>query len=271
MADTLIYYFSGTGNSLAVARDLAGPLDADLIPMADRTAVGSSVESMNAETAIGLVFPLYDFKAPGIVSETLDLLDLGNRYLFALATFGVSPGRGLPKLATEIASRGGRLSFGAAVAMPHNAVGSARLNPDNDDGFFDSWKRRQRDVARSLGQREESAPDSESLLKAFLRPRLLRQIPVILNLLGLLVFRGPQSLAFISGRACTGCGTCRRVCPGENISLPQGRPLWGDRCLSCFACLQWCPEHAVSFSGRTLYTRRYRHPGVTTADMILRD
>lgn len=56
-----IYYFSGTGNSLAVARDLAAKLNARLIPITtvmDRESIETDAER------IGIVFPLYDFKPP---------------------------------------------------------------------------------------------------------------------------------------------------------------------------------------------------------------
>jgi flavodoxin len=61
MSRIVIYYFSGTGNSLAVARDVAAGLHADLIPVA---SVMSRDRIETDAEVLGFVFPLYDFKPP---------------------------------------------------------------------------------------------------------------------------------------------------------------------------------------------------------------
>ena len=55
----------------------------------------------------------------------------------------------------------------------------------------------------------------------------------------------------------------------ENIE-PRGKtPVWGDRCLTCFACLHWCPERAISLGGLDLGITPYHHLDVTLADMVV--
>jgi flavodoxin len=67
-----IYYFSGTGNSLAVAKDMAENLDARLIPVASTL----NQESIHSEAdGIGFVFPIYDFKPPQVVEEFIRKLE----------------------------------------------------------------------------------------------------------------------------------------------------------------------------------------------------
>jgi len=86
-----IYYFSGTGNSLAVARDLAQGLGARLqavSALADRARVTSEADK------IGFVFPIYDFKPPPMVEELVCKLDgIESKYLFAVCTYGIVPSR----------------------------------------------------------------------------------------------------------------------------------------------------------------------------------
>lgn len=61
MDKTEIYYFSGSGNSLAVARDIADRLNAKLTPV---TSVMNR-ESVTSEAGvIGFAFPIYDFNRP---------------------------------------------------------------------------------------------------------------------------------------------------------------------------------------------------------------
>ena len=83
--------------------------------------------------------------------------------------------------------------------------------------------------------------------------------------------------SFSVSRNCTGCGTCVKVCPVENIELQAaasegsglsgGGPRWLHRCEFCLACLHWCPAGAISSSG-VKGTRQYHHPDVSVSDMM---
>jgi flavodoxin len=58
---TEIYYFSGSGNSLAVAKDIAGKIDGRLVSipaMMERECIKPDAE------ALGIVFPVYHGDMP---------------------------------------------------------------------------------------------------------------------------------------------------------------------------------------------------------------
>lgn len=55
----MILYFSATGNSLAVARQLAERLNEQLMPLMEAVQ-----QDLTGEKRIGLVFPTYDFNLP---------------------------------------------------------------------------------------------------------------------------------------------------------------------------------------------------------------
>ncbi|WP_022667815.1 4Fe-4S binding protein [Desulfospira joergensenii] len=48
--------------------------------------------------------------------------------------------------------------------------------------------------------------------------------------------------------SCTGCGKCERVCRAGCMD-PKNKQLDFQRCVSCFDCLEVCPEGSVSFQG----------------------
>ena len=80
-----IYYFSGTGNSLHVAKELKKRIpDAKLIPMI--SLLNKDIIKTNTEI-IGFVFPLYLLTVPAPVRKFLRKLELKSaEYIFTIIT-----------------------------------------------------------------------------------------------------------------------------------------------------------------------------------------
>jgi flavodoxin len=125
MTKTEIYYFSGTGNSLFVARSLADKLDAKLCPIVPLLKQ-DFIET--DEDVVGLVFPIYDFKAPPIIESFVTrLANLGSKYVFAVATFGFIPMKATKKLQKTVQSCNGKLSGAFTISMPNNGIITEKL------------------------------------------------------------------------------------------------------------------------------------------------
>ncbi|MBI4982768.1 MAG: flavodoxin family protein [Candidatus Omnitrophica bacterium] len=80
-----LFYFSGTGNSLKVARDLADALgDAEIIPIPNVMAKDNMI--IDSES-IGIIFPVYMFGMPLIVHEFIKKLKCNkDQYIFSVST-----------------------------------------------------------------------------------------------------------------------------------------------------------------------------------------
>jgi flavodoxin len=85
---TIIYYFTGTGNSLAAAKSICMHLgDCELLSIASLT--GTHGEITQKADRVGIVCPVYDFGLPLIVAEFVQRLDLSHTgYCFAVLTMG---------------------------------------------------------------------------------------------------------------------------------------------------------------------------------------
>jgi len=84
---TILYYFTGTGNSLAAAKKIAAALgDCELVPIASlKDRAGKIVP---AADRVGIVCPVYDAGLPVIVKEFAERLDIGAvPYVFGIITF----------------------------------------------------------------------------------------------------------------------------------------------------------------------------------------
>lgn len=96
MENTVLYYFSGTGNTLMLASGLAARLNGMLVPIS--STVGQSNVRPDAD-AVGIIFPVYYNDLPVVVRQFAERLEgLSGKYLFAVANYGGAGGVSLPTL-----------------------------------------------------------------------------------------------------------------------------------------------------------------------------
>jgi hypothetical protein len=259
---TVIYYFTGTGNSLAAARKIASTLgDCELVPIASLKDTTGDI--LPPADRVGIVCPVYDAGLPRIVAEFAGRLDLSQAgYVFAIVTLGGTGVSTLHQLSGILRQRpGGRAPNAAfAVKMPGNfpPVGIPPAG-ETKDRILAAADTRLGEIAVTI--------DSGVAVPAGFSP--------VSSLMHCLVY-GPfekhvhdMDKSFSVSDACTSCGTCAAVCPVGNIAMVQGRPSWQHRCELCCACLHFCPAEAIQlgFLMGTKGRGRYHHPDLKAADM----
>lgn len=266
----VIYYFTGTGNSLMVAETIAAHINADTV---DISAFDDTKEvAMNHDIA-GFVFPVYDFKAPEYMQKFLTKLkNIENKYLFAVGTYGVAPSKCMLLFQEAIQKAGGKLSLGFAVQMPHNGIGSGIFSEKQNRETFSRWDKRKGDIFQAIASRESRPVDKNNpgeLLKIYLlQGTVFKMIPTLSKMLVKVAFHGWDSIAYTAGDKCNGCGICEKICPVDNIHMQDGKPFWSDHCANCFACLQWCPQSAITPGNTNLNIKKYHHPDMSLSDIL---
>lgn len=268
--NTEIYYFSGSGNSFAVARDVSTKLNAVLTPI---MAVIDQ-ESINSEADIlGIVFPIYDFKPPQFMKKFISKIkNIQSKHIFAICTYGITPAKSLKHIEKTINSYGGHLSAGFAVGMPQNGLGSGKITKNQQDLMFNKWKNRVDEVCdgiKNIKNMKTEEIETSILVFNMFKTQNMKLILVFLRFLKYMLFKGLDSLDFTSNEKCTGCGTCLKICSQNNIEIENNKPLWHDNCVNCFACLNWCPNGAINPGNADLSIKNYHHPDVKVSDMII--
>lgn len=267
MSKVEIYYFSGTGNSLVVARDLTRKTNGKLIPVI--SVIGQ--ERINTEAdIIGIVFPIYDHKPPQIIENFIGkLTDIGSKYIFAVCTYGVVPLKAMKKVDADIKACGGKLSAGFIVQMPHNALGYSSIAADKQKKMFENWSKKLEVITEYVHTQKEGCVETTNVLVHYILSGLIfKVLPSLTSLLWHAMWNGWESLGFISNEKCNGCGTCARICPVNNVAMVENKPSWSDHCAMCFACLQWCPKESIQAGSVTVNMKRYHHPDVKLSEML---
>jgi NAD-dependent dihydropyrimidine dehydrogenase PreA subunit/flavodoxin len=254
----MVFYFSGTGNSLYIAERIAKEEHTSIVSIAGALRRDERTFTIGDEEKIGFVFPTYFFGIPTIVSEFISKLRLtGNPrpYIYLVLTCGDQAGNADVMFARKLKKKGYSLSASFAVPMVDNYILLYKVAPldkqrkrlDAADEVLDGICR---GIGASLdGDLIECRGAFPALVTFFLYP---------------FYGYGRRTAKFHVTANCTACGLCERICPGSAISMADGKPRWGKtRCVHCLGCINRCPTRAIEYGKATDHTGRYVNPRVT--------
>jgi ferredoxin len=255
---TTIYYYTGTGNSLWVARTLAKELgETDLVSIPDLTGR----DQIDGADVIGLVFPVYIWGVPApIVKFAGRLRGLRPSYVFAVAVNGGQVSNTLVELGDLLKTNGIDLSSGFEIRTPSNYIPWGGPGPkEKQNQLFDEGRAKLARIAAHVRDRKtgptEKGPLWQRLVFTLFHKLTFDKVP---NMDG----------KFWVDEKCNECGLCAKVCPAGNITIDNGKPSWNHRCEQCLACIQWCPREAIQYGRKTPQYERYHHPEIALKDVL---
>ncbi len=272
MSDSIIYYYSGTGNSLHVARELKQRLPGtEIVPIISVLKERTTVQGAEQ---VGLVFPIYVGAIPNPVKAFVDTINSSSiQYIFTVTTNCGFPGKVDYLVYKLLKSKGFKLDYYSSLKMISNSatglmpafminkkwadlihadkVAKMELELQNELEF----------VAKSLKNKEKNiGPDCHlPLVRKVLLSITEKMSPL----------EKANAVNFFVDHDCNGCGTCEKVCPSEKIKLVNGKPEWSEKtqCYYCYACFNFCLQQAILVKGYEYKTGRYKHPNVNVADI----
>lgn len=267
-----IYYFSGTGNSLYVARRTAERMGGRLIPIA---SIAGRREVRDDAEIIGIVFPVYYCDLPNIVRRFASrLAGIDSKYIFAVPTYGGGKGSSIESLESLIKPNKGNLSAVYGIHMPQNAF---RKRTENYGKLYSKADAMVDRICRNAAGGKEGRYYTSlaiDMLQRPLTPLIKRQyIKGFMKIAGCPDRKSREDLiplldnSFKTKEVCNGCGICAELCPVDNIRIDGGRPVWQNRCENCLACYNYCPQKAIE-NGIAQKDYYYKHPEVGLKDIM---
>jgi ferredoxin len=250
-----IYYFSGTGGSLAAARRICAALP-EYSPVPIAAMRDEKRISVDAD-AMGLVFPLYYAGLPGIVADFLRKLEFKMPcYIFAAVSCGLPwTGYALHQSKWLLRKKGQELSAGFYVKMVDNYLPHFDMPlPEAQEPVYQNVKAKVDAIIECVRRREKKVEREKALL---LYPTNPIYIPLLKR----------NDRFYTVDETCTSCGICRKVCPVNNIELKDGKPVWMHNCEFCLACIHYCPQKAIQWKDITQKKGRYHYKGISSKEI----
>ena len=267
----VIYYFTGTGNSLRAARRIAEGLGG-----AELVSVKNEPENFSAASAdvIGFLCPVYEWDVPGRMRAFIERLEVNpEAYIFMVATCVGISGRSFETVQALLQAKGASLSYAKMLRCVASQCTAYQPFPP-ETIMIPRMERGMERIGRDVAARKRREYPRMSPITRALYPKLMQPYMNVEH---------EYDKGFYTSPACIGCGVCKSVCPLENISLDTGNPVWNHNCHGCMACVVYCPTKAIKYSPPEAYRalgkklanglglpdgrKRYHNPYVKASDL----
>ena len=244
----MILYFSATGNSEYIAKNLAGLLGDtahnlfDVINENKKTAFSS-------EKPYVLCTPTYSWRIPRILQSALKNITFnGSKNMYVIMTCGDSAGNAEKYLKTDIENIKMNFLGLYPILMPENYI--ALFNVPESEKIDVMLKNALSSLNDASGYitHNKPFPDVKSgLLSKFLSAFVN---PIFYTLI-------VKDKKFYVKDNCISCGICAEVCIMSNITYVDKKPVWNGNCTHCMACISKCPVSAIEYGTATKNKERY--------------
>lgn len=244
----MIICYSGTGNSRYIAKKLAEKLGDELIDLNKRIKADDTAP-VQVNGRLVVVTPTYGWRIPRIARDWLRKTELvGVENVWFVMSCGSEIGNAAKYSRELCAEKELRYMGTMQIVMPENYI-----------AMFDAPEI---DEAKTIVAAAEPLIDQTAELIAagseFPAPRdnlYDRFLSGPVNPIFYSFF--VKAKAFAASDACVGCGLCAKLCPTNSVTLQDGKPVWGEGCTHCMACICYCPAKAIEYGRKSLGKPRY--------------
>lgn len=245
----MIFYFSGTGNSKYVAKQIAKITNEELVSINEKLKNYDTSE-ITVQDRLIFVVPTYSWQIPRVVRNWIlktDFKDTKNTWF--VMTCGSEIGNA-EKYNKKLCDEKGFNYMGSAqVVMPENYI--AMFNTPSEDEIEKLFDKANIQIENIANQIKENKP--------FETPRNNIQDKFMSGPVNMLFYpMFVKDKDFYADDKCTNCGKCVKVCPLNNIEIKNNKPVWNKNCTHCMACISYCPVSAIEYGKKTPGKQRYK-------------
>jgi ferredoxin len=251
--NNIIFYFTGTGNSLKIAKAAAYEIgDCEIIPMGANQGITVS----HQYDSIGFIYPVYFWAIPKAVRKFIADIKIKNNenaYCYAAASYGGLAGNGITLLHKMLLEKNIILKYGKTLKIFSNYIIHFTMPNNIEKILIKSDKKLAKIIDAIKNKKTNAIGKPNKTINNFYE----------------------KSIGFIASwdenysinEKCIGCGICKSVCPVNNIEIKENKPAFKHNCEQCMACIQYCPEAAINYKDKTQKKKRYTNPAITHTEL----
>lgn len=243
-----VFYFTGTGNSLYVAKSFGGEA------ISIKKALESG-EKVFKDEKIGIVFPCYFFGTPRIVKNFLEKVTLEADYIFAIMTYGGN-NIGMNDFIKTAPKNNIAINYSKSILMVDNYLPIYEMGKQIESVG-------KKDIENNLLSINN---DVENKLEKIEKGNVLGT--VVLNIAQGIYNKSLDNgdKKFSTDDQCDRCKICEKACPVDNIEV-EDKPIFKHNCELCLACIHCCPQNAIHHK-KEKSSKRFINPNISLIDII---
>ena len=246
----MVLYFSATGNTEFVAKEIARLIDDECLNLLQKIQT-SDYSEIKSDKPFIICAPIYVCAIPYFLKRFLRNVEFsGSHEMYFIFTSGGYSGCA-SGLAKGFCRKKGMIYKGSAdIIMPRNYIAS------------DAYPMQEEKTVRErIATAKEKIVETAEILKAGgkLKSRhvFLFEYLIILPVVPFWTTFMLTAKAFYVKDSCIGCGKCAKLCPLNNINIVEKKPVWGKECTHCMACICNCPKESIEYGTITVGKERY--------------
>ncbi|MDA3812041.1 MAG: EFR1 family ferrodoxin [Spirochaetaceae bacterium] len=246
MKSIVIYYFSGTGNTLKVSQLLKEALEirgsqVKLISIESLMKNSEKIEIVNYDL-IGIAYPIYGFGTPSLIEHFIKNFPEGKgKDLFLYKTgadfISINHNASVNQI-IDLEKKGYNVFYDRIIAMSPNWIFSYdnRITKQLYLTAVRKVKHMSQEILGLQRRRNHTGPILKGLSKG---------IAYCEDKYG----AGYFGKSLKTNLDCNMCGICQNNCPNGNIKITENKIIFSDQCLWCMRCVYNCPQKAIFSKG----------------------
>lgn len=257
----MIFYFTGTGNSLYVAKKLKSKNE-KIISIAKEMQKNQDVYKYEIEENENIVFvcPVYAWAPPQMVTDFIKKINIKKaNYISAVITCGEQIGNAMDILKDSLGEVGLNLNSGFSVVAPNNYIIIGNI----DDKEVENNKLIM--IEDEIEYISKILRNKENNMYKIEKGKTPKFTTNIINPFFNKYAR--SSKKFYTTDKCCGCKVCEKVCNSGCIKV-NDKPVWDGHCTQCLACINYCPTKAIQYGKGTVKKGRYTNPNIDVSEMF---
>ena len=236
----MVLYFSATGNTEYIAKQLASRLGDECVNILGKVKANDT-EPLSSDKPYVICAPVYVCEMPRFMAKFLKKTALnGNKEVYFVFTSGGYAGIS-GKLAEKIIKKKDMIYKGhSEITMPRNYV-------VNDHYPMLKKEAVEERIEKAYAQLDNITDTIKSNGTLTARHVQLWETVVTVPFNPIWCKFQFKDKDFYAKDNCIGCGKCEKLCPLNNIKMVENKPTWNNNCTHCMACIGNCPVEAIDY------------------------